>query len=69
MPDVLSQPEVFIPIATLSIVAICLLAPIIGICWYKVHKTNAMIALKQDMLDRGMSAEEIKMVLEAGDKK
>jgi hypothetical protein len=69
MPDLLSHPEVLIPIATLSIVAICLLAPIIAICWYKVHKTNTTAALKQDMLNRGISAEEIKMILEAGNKK
>jgi hypothetical protein len=46
-----------------------LLSPIITICWYKIHKNSTIAALKQDMLNRGMSAEEIKTVLEAGLKK
>ena len=39
---------------------------VIGIhYWHKVRETE----LKREMLARGMSAEEIKTVLEAGDKK
>jgi hypothetical protein len=34
--------------------------------WQKIHESDNLTKLKQDMLDRGMSAEEIKMVLEAG---
>jgi hypothetical protein len=60
------DPGVVIPIVTLSLVAVCLLAPVVAICWYKIHKTTATNALKQDMLNRGMSAEEIKTVLDAG---
>ena len=48
---------------------IFLIAPIVGTFWYKIHKTNVNAALKQDMLNRGMSAEEIKTVLDAGEKK
>jgi hypothetical protein len=48
---------------------IFLLSPIVAICWYKIHKNSTTAALKQDMLNRGMSAEEIKTVLEAGLKK
>ena len=50
-------------------ILIFLLSPIIGFFWYKIHKTSTNAALKQDMLNRGMSAEEIKTVLEAGSKK
>ena len=46
-----------------------LISPIVAICWYKIHKNSTLAALKQDMLDRGMSAEDIKTVLDAGMKK
>jgi hypothetical protein len=35
----------------------------------KIRESDNSTQLKQDMLDRGMSAEEIKMVIEAGEKK
>jgi hypothetical protein len=35
----------------------------------KIRESDNATGLKQDMLDRGMSAEEIKTVLEAGMKK
>jgi len=34
--------------------------------WQKVHRIDATFALKQDMLNRGMSAEDIRIVLDAG---
>jgi hypothetical protein len=40
-------------------------AIVLGI-WADVRKTEAVAALKQDMLNRGMSADEIRMVIEAG---
>ena len=36
--------------------------------WQKHRKAETTAALKQDMLNRGMSAEEIQTVLEAGSK-
>jgi hypothetical protein len=44
------------------------IAVVIAICWYKLRNAEIAARLKQDMLDRGMSAEEIKTVLEAGSK-
>lgn len=44
------------------------IAAIIGGIWYKIRKAEIAAALKQDMLNRGMSAEDIKTVLEAGSK-
>ena len=44
------------------------LALIAAVCWFNINKTNTAAALKQDMLNRGMSADEIKTVLEAGEK-
>lgn len=46
-------------------VALVLLTGIVATCVYKIRKLATSAQLKQDMLDRGMSAEEIKMVLEA----
>lgn len=34
--------------------------------WRKVRESELMISLKQSMIDRGMSAEEIERVLNAG---
>jgi hypothetical protein len=62
------KPDVFIPIITLSLVALCLLALIVAVSLYKAHKNSIAAALKQDILNRGMSAEEIQSVLEAGQK-
>lgn len=42
-----------------------LLAIVMGI-WHENRKTEVNAVLKQDMLNRGMSADEIRMVLDAG---
>jgi hypothetical protein len=44
---------------------LCSLSCTIGKCWVKLRQ----VELKKDMLDRGMSADEITVVLEAGLKK
>jgi hypothetical protein len=36
--------------------------------WHRIRKADIAAKLKHDMLDRGMSAEEIRVVLEAGSK-
>jgi hypothetical protein len=59
------------PGALIGLVAVTggLLCGIVGIvmgCWLEMRKVSATTALKQDMLDRGLSAEDIKTVLEAG---
>ena len=55
-------------IALVSVVGglICGTVTIIAIYWYSCHKVDVEAKLKADMLDRGMSADEIKTVLEAG---
>ena len=48
-----------------------LLCGIIGIIagsWHSVRQAEIAAALKHDMLNRGMSADEIRTVLEAGSK-
>lgn len=42
---------------------------IIGAFWTDIRKREIAAALKQDMLSRGMSAEEICTVLDAGTKR
>ena len=42
------------------------LVSVIGGVWLRIHKANLAARLKQDMLERGMSAEEIKTVIDAG---
>jgi hypothetical protein len=37
-----------------------------GDLWLRAHKATTIAKLKADMLDRGMSAEEIRTVLNAG---
>jgi hypothetical protein len=39
-----------------------------GVIWFKLRQEEIRSKLKQEMLDRGMSAEDIKTVLEAGPK-
>lgn len=53
----------------LVVALICTMSLIIATHWVKVRESNNATLLKQDMLDRGMSADEIKTVLEAGMKK
>jgi len=58
-------PIVIVAIICGSILLISLTA-IIASCVYKIRRVATAARLKQDMLDRGMSADEIKAVLDAG---
>jgi hypothetical protein len=42
---------------------------VIASIWFKLRKAEIAATLKQDMLNRGMSADEIKTVIEASPKK
>jgi|tagenome__1003787_1003787.scaffolds.fasta_scaffold20537689_2 hypothetical protein len=55
-------------IALISIVGgtIFIAFTVAGELWLRAHKTNIDAKLKNDMLDRGMSADEIRTVLDAG---
>ena len=68
MVDYLSKYSPGELIALVSVVGglICGTVTILAIYWYSCHKVDVDARLKADMLDRGMSAEEIKTVLEAG---
>jgi hypothetical protein len=47
---------------------LCGIIAIVAGSWQKVRRTEIAAALKRDMLNRGMSADEIRTVLEAGTK-
>ena len=47
---------------------LCGITGILAGAWEKVRRTEIQAALKQDMLNRGMSADEIRTVVEAGSK-
>jgi hypothetical protein len=42
------------------------LASILGWYWFKLHQTRSDNALKQSMVERGMSADEIERVMAVG---
>ena len=48
---------------------LCGLTAIIADSWQKTRRAEIAAALKQDMLNRGMSAEDIRTVLEADSKR
>ena len=58
-------------IAMVAIVGglLCGLVVLVADYWHKIRKAEIAAKLKHDMLDRGMSADEIRIVLEAGSKK
>jgi hypothetical protein len=67
MPDLLSQFGVGAFIAVIAVIGTFLIpiAAIIGGLIYKHRKLQVEAALKHEMIERGMSADEIQQVLEA----
>jgi hypothetical protein len=55
-------------IAVVAIVGglICGLIVMAGEYWHRIRKAEIAAKLKQDMLDRGMTPDEIRTVIEAG---
>jgi hypothetical protein len=48
---------------------LCGVTAIIAGCWEEIRRAEITAALKRDMLHRGMSADEIRTVVDAGSKK
>ncbi|HZU37205.1 MAG TPA: hypothetical protein VFA18_14885 [Gemmataceae bacterium] len=67
MNDLLNRMDPALLIPLMAILMGCLTGMVIGVAkyWSSVRRTEMEAALKQDMLNRGMSAMEIKQVLEA----
>jgi len=68
MAELLSRFSPAEMIAAISIVGgiLFLTFAVAGDVWLKARKAGIAAQLKTDMLDRGMSAEEIRIVLDAG---
>lgn len=58
----LLQTPLFIIFASLTLVAVL---PSLAHYWYKAHKAGLEASLKEQMIQRGMSADDIRQVLEA----
>ena len=52
-----------------SAVTIMVVAPSLGYCWSSVRRAEIEANLKRDMVARGLSADEIERVLNAGNAK
>ena len=61
MSEVLNSPFVFV----IGILVVTVAVPTITYYWQKTRRAEIDAALKQDMLQRGMSADDIRTVLEA----
>jgi hypothetical protein len=70
MVELLSKFDAGELIAVIAIVGglICGTIVMIGDYWYKIRKAELQAKLKQEMLERGMSADEMRDVLEVGTK-
>ena len=68
MDDLLSRFEPGHVIGLVAVVGVmlCGLMGIVMGCWLEMRKVATAAALKQDMLNRGMSADEIRTVLDGG---
>jgi hypothetical protein len=65
MYDVFRDPRVMQPVLILAVIAITILA-MAGMWMFRRYKAEKLITdLKMDMLDRGMSAEEIERIIVA----
>jgi len=53
-------------IAFFAMIAVCGVGPAIAREWRKAHQARSETALKQAMVERGMSADDIIRVLQAG---
>jgi hypothetical protein len=68
MPDVWSKFDDASIVMLVMVVSVLIfsLFLVVAVHWHKVRESDNATKLKLEMLDRGMSADEIKTVLEAG---
>jgi hypothetical protein len=66
MESILHNRDASIAITLVLVLGLPLVTWGIGYFWYKIHRDDNLTALKQQMLARGMSADEIRTVIEAG---
>lgn len=63
------HPGDFIGLVAVGGGLLCGIIAILAGVWHKIRTTEIEVALKQDMLNRGLSAEEIRTVIDAGTKR
>jgi hypothetical protein len=63
------SPDEFVGLVAVLGAYLCGLAGIIMGIAYAIHRANLTHALKRDMLERGMTPDEMRLVLEAGTKR
>jgi hypothetical protein len=70
MTELLSrfEPGEFIGLVAVAGSMLSLIIGILSGTWLKARRADIAAALKQDMLNRGMSADDIRTILEAGSK-
>ena len=60
-----SHQDTAVAFGVYSMIVLCVAIPVIVSAWQKVARIRADADLKQSMIERGMSAEEIERVLKA----
>jgi hypothetical protein len=63
--QLLSDP-IFLALAPATLIPV---TAIVACCWGKAHRASLDASLKHEMLQRGMSADEIVMVIQAGSRR
>jgi hypothetical protein len=48
-------------------IAVCIAGPFVAYYWFQARRAEMVLSLKQSMIERGMSADEICAVMEAGE--
>jgi hypothetical protein len=56
----------YVALIFIVVFGIPMVARVVGYFWYKARRDELLACLKRDMLERGLSAEEIRTVIEAG---
>ena len=64
--SLLQQPDLLAPVAVLTVTAVVVLGIVIAIQWRKVKQAKAATRLKEQMIERGFTADEIIGVINAG---
>jgi hypothetical protein len=64
--EILGNKHFWLPVMFIFVFGLPLFAGVVGFFWYRLRRLEISAALKHEMLERGMSADDICKVLEAG---
>ncbi len=65
--SLLDQPDLLAPVAVLTVTGVVVLGVVIAVQWRKVQQAKAATSLKEQMIERGYTADEIVSVINAGE--